>query len=160
MRAVWLSAARLKACRNIENILNPVLGVTQRNWITSCRMQVRLQSDRLSGTSALSSRSPPPPLNHRYCGDWGLWVTDGGWVTSAIVNGSRRVNPSQTYKELKGCTRGQGHMTTAPSKTGTQSRTSLCFHKIPCHPSIHRSTHSHEESYWGVLSWPNEHVCV
>lgn len=104
------SPAWLKACRNIPNILNPALGVMRRKRIRSFRMQVRLGSDRLSRMCALSLASLLA-LNGRYCGDQGLWVTDGGWVTSAVVNATKCVNLSHKYKELKGCTQGQSRET-------------------------------------------------
>lgn len=152
IRAVWPSAARATACRNTKNILSPVLGVTQRNWKTSCRMQVRLWSDRLWGMCALSP-GPLPSRNDCCVGDWGFWVTDGGWATSAIVNSSRRGNPSHIYctKSVKDARRVRRNMTRTLSKTGTQSRTSLCFHKI-VHPSIHPHTQTFiEESPFNLM---------
>lgn len=64
----WGLFAWLTACRNISNILNPVLGVMQRKRMTSFRMQVRLGSDRLSRMCALSL-GPLLSLNARCCGD-------------------------------------------------------------------------------------------
>lgn len=122
-------------------------------------MQVRLWSDWLSRMCALSL-GPLPSLSNCYCGDWGLWVTNGRWVTSAIVSGTRRVNPSYEYKELKGCTHGQGKREPQHVQKLELSPDHLyAFRKMSVHPlSIHPSIHSHLN--WRVLNWPNEHVCV